>query len=314
MRLLVTGAGGLLGSEFVRFGMGRGEAEASGASPGTTPPSEAKVNVEIVGLLRTDLDVTDGPQVVQAMGDLEPDWVVHCAAYTAVDRAEQEPEEAMRVNRDGTANVAAAAAGQGVRLLYISTDYVFDGRKDEPYLPSDPVAPLSVYGETKLAGEETALAAGGVAVRTGWLYGAGGGNFVDGILRRAERGESLRVVDDQRGRPTWTKNVAEGVVELLVGHSSAAVGGRFGGGAQDLTGVWHLADGGDATWLELARAAVRLRGLDVGVEGVSSEEWGAPAPRPTYTVLDLAATEAALGRSMMPWRDALERYVGTREG
>lgn len=292
MKLLVTGAGGLLGSEFVRLG-------AEG------------VGVEIVGLSRGECDVTDGGRAAEVIGGLTPDWIVHCAAYTNVDRAEEEPEAAMRVNHGGTVNVAAAAARHGARLLYISTDYVFDGRKREPYLPSDPVAPLSVYAKTKLAGEEVALASGGVSVRTGWLYGAGGGNFVDAILRRAEAGEGLRVVDDQRGRPTWARNVALGVVELLRDGPSGGTVGSSGGEGRALAGVWHLADGGDATWLEFARAAVRLRGLDVEVEGVSSEEWGAAAPRPAYSVLDLTATETVLGRPMMPWVEALEMYLGT---
>lgn len=306
VRLLVTGAAGLLGSEFVGLvGMGKGEARhRASLVPGQGPVWD---QLEIIGLTRAELDVTDRQRVTQALGDFEPDWVVHCAAYTAVDRAEEEPEEARRINVAGTVNVTDAGALHGVRVVYISTDYVFDGSKDEPYAPSDPVAPLSVYGRTKLAGEKAALAAGGVAVRTGWLYGAGGDNFVDAMVRRASAGESLRVVNDQRGRPTWARHVARGVVELL-GHD--AVVGAGGGAAAEAGGVWHLADGGDATWLELARAAVRLRGLDVEVDGVTSREWGAIAPRPRYSVLDLTATEGVLGKRMTPWRDALEAYLG----
>lgn len=303
MKIVVTGAGGLLGSELVGLGDGESDGVADAGGP-----------LEIIGLSRGDLDVTDAAEARAVISDLHPDWVIHCAAYTAVDRAESEPEEAMAVNHGGTVNVAAAAALVGAGLLYISTDYVFDGAKGEPYLPSDPVAPLSVYAQTKLAGEEAALAAGGVAVRTGWLYGAGGGNFVDAILRRAEAGESLRVVEDQRGRPTWARNVARGVVELVGGapDSGGPDSGGSGGGGQDvseLAGVWHLADGGDATWLELAREAVRLRGLEVAIEGVSAEEWRAPAPRPKYSVLDVSATEARLERPMMHWKEALGEYL-----
>ncbi len=289
----MTGAGGLLGSELVRLGSDTGHRRAGG-SPAKT---------EILGLPRALLDVTDGVEVGNVIGELEPDWVVHCAAYTAVDRAEEEPDQAMSVNHGGTVNVASAAARHGARLLYVSTDYVFDGQKREPYLPSDEVRPLSVYAQTKLAGEEAALASGGVAIRTGWLYGRGGGNFVDAILRRAEGGASLRVVDDQRGRPTWARNVAVGIFDLLVR-------GLF---EQGLTPVVHLADGGDATWLEFAREAVRLRGLDVPVEGVSTAEWGAAAPRPAYSILDLSAVEGALGRPMMHWKDALSQYLVERD-
>ena len=240
-------------------------------------------------------------------------WVIHCAAYTAVDRAESEPDQATRVNRDGAENVARAAAEAGARLAYISTDYVYDGDRDRPWLPTDPVAPRSVYARSKLEGEQAAARAirggdgGGpgaghagrdteapLIVRTGWLYGAGGRNFVRAILDRAERGEDLRVVDDQRGRPTWAQNVAEVVLDLA---------------ERGTAGIWHVADGGDATWLEFAREAVRLRGLEVRVEGVSTRTWGAAAPRPRYSVLDLTATEDALGRAMMTWQEALRRFL-----
>lgn len=333
MKILVTGGRGLLGSELGRLGRARRAGAGGGtAVRGTPHPDEEPLSPRpptVVALGRQELDVTDADDARRVIADHAPDWVVHCAAYTGVDRAEEEPEAAMRVNHGGTVNVATAATEIGAGLVYLSTDYVFDGRDAPggagrtPYRPDDPVAPLSAYARTKLAGEEAALASGGVAVRTGWLYGAGGRNFVDAILERAERGESLRVVDDQRGRPTWARNVATGVVELLEGASSGGAGGSSGakggssGGAggssggkgERLAGVWHLADGGDATWLELAREALRLRGLDVEVEGVSTEEWGAAAPRPAYSVLDVSSTEARLGRPMVHWREALERYL-----
>lgn len=293
----MTGAGGLLGSEFVRLG---------GDGVGSDSPGKDAGQPEIIGLTRGDLDVTDGARVAAAVAEIQPDWIVHCAAYTAVDHAEDEPDEAMRVNHGGTVAVAAAAARRGARLAYISTDYVFDGRKGEPYQPSDPTAPRSVYARTKRAGELAALVGGGVAIRLGWLYGGGGGNFVDAILRRAEAGESLSVVDDQRGRPTWARNAARVSTKLLRVLTAAAGTEDGGDGA---TAVWHVADGGSATWLELAREALRLRGLDVDVRGVSTGEWGAAAARPAYSVLDLSATEAALGESMMPWKEALYLYL-----
>lgn len=272
----MTGAGGLLGSDVVRVG----------------------AEHDVVGLTHADLDVTDGKAVRQRVGDEAPEWVVHCAAYTAVDRAEEESEEALRVNRGGSANVAAAAADAGARMVYFSTDYVFDGRKRTPWLPTDPVAPLSVYGRTKFAGERAAQGAQTLVVRTGWLYGAGGHNFVEAMLTRAEQGESLQVVDDQWGRPTWTRNVAGVTLELMVR------------GADE--GVWHVADRGEATWLELASEAIRLGGVDATVHGVSTKAWGAAAPRPEYSVLDLEATEEYLGRPMMAWREALRAYLSER--
>lgn len=276
MKIVITGARGLLGSEVTAAAVRRG--------------------LEVVELGRDDLDVTDKDAVNDRILAEAPAWVIHCAAYTAVDGAEEEPALAMRVNRDGAGNVARATTRAGARTVYISTDYVFDGAKRSPYLPSDPIGPLSVYGRTKLAGEE-AIAAEGSAhliVRTGWLYGAGGGNFVKAILTRAERGEGLKVVDDQRGRPTWAKNVADTLFDLI---------------NAEVEGVWHVADGGAATWLDLAEEVLRLRGLDVPVDGVGSETWGAAAPRPTYSVMDLTATEHALGRPMMEWREALGRFL-----
>ncbi|MDA0330064.1 MAG: dTDP-4-dehydrorhamnose reductase [Gemmatimonadetes bacterium] len=283
MKILVTGARGLLGTEVVSAAHVRG--------------------FETIALGRGDLDVCDAGAVADRIGVEAPSWVVHCAAYTAVDRAEDEPEVAMRVNRDGAANVARAGADVGARTVYVSTDYVFDGRKRSPYLPTDPVGPLSEYGRTKLAGElavfREAAASSGVRtppliVRTGWLYGAGGRNFVSAILRRAERGEGLKVVEDQRGRLTWGRNVAEVTLDLM---------------AAGVEGIWHVADGGETTWVDVAHEALRIRGLDVEVEGVTTKQWGAAAPRPAYSVVDLAATEEVVGRSMMDWREALRRFL-----
>lgn len=274
--VFVTGAAGLLGREMVRAATARG--------------------YHVVALAHTDLDVTDAPAVRSVVRAHTPTHVIHCAAYTAVDGAESEPELAMRVNRDGTESVAKAAAQAGAGLVYFSTDYVFDGLKVEPYLSSDSPAPVNSYGRSKLAGEYAAADAhpNPLIIRTGWLYGGGGSSFIQAILKRAATGKGLRVVDDQHGRPTWTRNLAEGTLELL------------DAGAK---GVVHFADGGEATWVDLARAALTLSGYEIEVEPVSTEEWGAPAPRPRYSVLDLTATEAVLGCSMMHWREALRRFL-----
>ena len=283
--MLVTGAAGLLGSEVVRAARARG--------------------YEVLVADRSVLDVTDEGAVRAVMGrgsDGGFSDVVHCAAYTAVDGAEDEPELAMRVNRDGTRFVAQAAAEAGARFVYVSTDYVFDGEATAPYLPEAPTAPRNAYGRTKLEGERAALASqvGALVVRTSWLYGEGGRNFVTTMLRvgseRVAAGatEPLRVVDDQRGRPSWSRNVAAGVLDLL---------------ERRVRGVWHMADGGTATWLELARETFRLAGVDVAVEGVSTEVWGAAAARPKYSVLDLGGTEALLGRAAMDWREALRDFL-----
>lgn len=282
MRYLVTGAGGILGTELRHLAAVRG--------------------LDLIGLDRSDLDVTDADAVVDAVEGARPDVVIHAAAYTAVDRAESEPERARRVNVDGSAHVAAAAARAGATVVYVSTDFVFDGRAERPYRPDDPTGPAGVYGRTKLAGEDAVrgAAAEHLVVRTSWVYGRGGRNFVDAILERARTGQALRVVQDQRGRPTWAANLARGLVDLAVS------------GAR---GTWHLTDGGPVTtWYGLAAEALRLAGLEVPLAGVSTEEWGAPAPRPAYSALDVRATEERLGRAMPPWPEALAAYLAVPPG
>lgn len=275
MRILITGAAGLLG------GAVSGEARSRGH--------------EVVPLSRAELDVTDEALVHDLISSHRPDAVVHCAAYTAVDRAESEPDAARAVNRDGARSVAIAAAECGAALLYVSTDYVFDGLKRSPYVPTDETGPLSVYGHTKLEGERAVTNAlpGSLVVRTSWLYGGQSG-FVPAILRRATRGEKLRIVDDQRGRPTWAPDAAAAMVGLLER------------GARD---VWHVAGGGECTWLELARETMDQQGFQVEIEAISSADFGSPARRPAYSVLDLTATEHLLGRRMGHWKDALARHL-----
>ena len=277
MKALVTGAGGLLGHALLRV-LGR-----------------LGVQVEATG--RRELDVAQPGAVRRAVATASPDVVFHCAAYTAVDRAEAEPERAFAVNEGGAANVAAAAATAGALMIYPSTDYVFAGDSAVPCRPDDATAPRNVYGRSKLAGEEAVRRSGArhLIVRTSWLFGAGGRNFVDAALARARKGERLRVVDDQTGRPTWTDELARAVAEL-------ARGGR--------EGIHHLACSGQATWRELAQEALRLAGVVGTVEAVSTEEFGAAAPRPRWSVLDVSATEAALGRPMPSWQDALAMYLG----
>lgn len=280
MKLLVTGASGLLGGGAVAAARRRGH--------------------DVVALGRDRLDVTDAEAVRAALARHVPDVVLNCAAYTAVDRAEHEPEIARAVNVDGASTVAAAAADAGALPVYVSTDYVFDGAGTAPYRPGDATAPLSVYGGTKLEGEQATAAAAPehVIVRTSWLYGGDQG-FVPAILRRAEAGEPLRVVADQEGRPTWVPSAAGALVELL---------------ERDVRGVWHVAGGESCTWLELACEALHQAGLEVPVEPVTTKEFGAEAPRPPYSVLDLSATEELLGRKMTPWRDDLSRFLENRHG
>ncbi|HSR42960.1 MAG TPA: dTDP-4-dehydrorhamnose reductase [Longimicrobiales bacterium] len=278
MNLFLTGAGGLLGRAVADVAAHRGH--------------------DVTAADRAALDVTDPEAVRREIAAAAPEVVVHCAAFTDVDGAEAEPERALRVNGEGTGNVAAACRTVGSLLVYPSTDYVFAGNAERPWRTDDPAAPLGAYGRSKLAGEVAARARAPehLVVRTSWLYGPGGRNFVDAVLARASRGEPLRVVADQTGRPTWTPSLARTLLELV------EAGAR---------GTVHATDGGSATWLELAKAALGGAGLEVPVVAVTSAEWGAAAPRPAYSVLDVGDTEALIGHPLPHWRSSLARHLET---
>ncbi len=277
MRILITGAAGLLGNAVVRTAEERGH--------------------DVRALGRSTLDVTDAGEVDRRLRAEMPEIVVHCAAYTAVDRAEEESHQAMAVNRDGTRNVAMASAQVGATVIYPSTDYVFDGRSDTPYRPDDETSPVSAYGVSKLAGEQVLAMSGcsGIVVRTSWLYGSGGRDFVDVVLKRGKRrGSEMTVVDDQVGCPTWTGSLAPGIVDL------AESGAR---------GTYHLCDAGQASWLDLARQVAEVAGLDIEFKSTSTLAWGAAAERPPFSVLDCAEVESILSRHMTPWRESLGTYL-----
>ena len=285
MKLLVTGGSGLLGSAVVRAARGR--------------------SWEVAAPSRQTLDISDPSACSRVFSAEAPDWVIHCAAFTAVDSAEDNSEEAMRLNRDGASNVARAAVASASGLVYVSTDYVFDGAKQEPYLPDDPVSPIGAYARSKVAGEDAVTAvyneegaqAKCLIVRTGWLYGAGRRDFVDLVLDRMATGETLRIVDDQWGRPTWTRNVATVMLDLI---------------DRGTNGIVHVNDSGIATWHEFAEAILAHAGMSGRPERISSRAFGARAERPLYSVLDLAATEGELQREMMPWREALRMHLDER--
>ena len=277
MKILVTGAAGLLGHAVVRTAGERGH--------------------DVRAFARSALDVTDTAEVERRLRAERPEVVVHCAAYTAVDRAEEESDQAMSVNRDGTRNVAMAAAQVGARVVYPSTDYVFDGRADTPYRPDDDTSPVNAYGVSKLAGEQVLAVSGctWLMVRTSWLYGPGGRDFVDVVLDQGERrGGGMTVVDDQVGCPTWTGSLAPRIVEL------AEAGAR---------GTYHLCDAGKASWLDLARQVAEEAGLDLELTATDTLSWGAPARRPQYSVLDCTKGEGILGYGMTPWRESLHTYL-----
>ena len=241
-----------------------------------------------VGFTHAELDVTDAAAAADALGGAT---VINCAAYTNVDGAEEDPETANAVNAEGAGNVAEAAA----RVVYVSTDYVFDGSKPAPYVESDPVNPLSEYGRSKLAGERATLTASpqSLVVRTSWLFGTGGRNFVTTMLRAGEERGQVRVVDDQVGCPTFTGHLADALVALAEGHGH---------------GFLHVAGSGSCSWFEFARAIFERAGMDVDVRPCTNEEFPRPAARPANSVL---ASERGAPR-LPAWQDGLDAFMGVR--
>jgi dTDP-4-dehydrorhamnose reductase len=246
---------------------------------------------------RADLDITDAAAVQHAVAELRPRAVVNCAAYTDVDGAESDRETAAAINGDGAGHVAAAAQQVGAAIVHVSTDYVFDGSKREPWLESDAVAPLGAYGASKLAGE-LAVAAANPAhaiVRTAWLFGAGGKNFVDTMLMLGATREEVAVVTDQVGCPTWTGHLAAALVELAERPQE--------------TGIHHVAAAGSCSWNELAIEVFDRAAIDCRVLPTTTAAFPRPAPRPAYSVL---GTERADPLLLPRWQDGVAAYLATR--
>jgi dTDP-4-dehydrorhamnose reductase len=252
---------------------------------------------DVRGATRGDLDITDPAAVHQALAELRPRAVVNCAAYTDVDGAESDLETAAAVNGAGAGHVAAAAAEVGAFVVHVSTDYVFDGSKREPWLEDDPVGPLGAYGETKLAGERAVEAAGPAhaIVRTAWLFGAGGTNFVDTMLALGAEREEVSVVTDQVGCPTWCGHLAGALVELAER-------------PQD-TGIHHIAGAGACSWNELAIEVFDRARIDCRVRPTTTAAFPRPAPRPAYSVL---GTRRHTPLVLPAWQDGVAAYLATR--
>jgi len=246
---------------------------------------------------RASLDVTDAAAVTDAVARCRPDVVVNCAAWTAVDDAEASEEQALAVNAAGAANLAAACAGVGARLVQISTDYVFAGDAGRPYAEDDVPAPRTAYGRTKLAGEQAVLdrlPGSGFVVRTAWLYGAHGPSFVGTMIKLEDQRPTVDVVDDQHGQPTWTADVARQIIALV--HSTAA------------PGIYHATSGGQTTWFGLAREIFTLLGADPArVRPIPSSALSRAAPRPAYSVLGHSAWTGPRVPPIGQWRTALRR-------
>ncbi len=295
MRLLVTGAGGQLGHDLVDALSGRVPLGGLRGNRATARLGE-RVPKEVIGADHSRLDVTDRDAVVAAIDGLRPDVVAHCAAWTAVDACEGDPDRAFATNALGTRNVAEAARRFGAHVVYVSTDYVFDGKADRPYKEWDEPCPMSVYGHSKLAGE-TELDPGSTIVRTSWVCGAHGSNMVRTVLRLASAKGALKFVDDQVGSPTFTADLA-GVISTLC--------------TEHLPGTFHVTNQGTTSWYGFAGAVLAAAGDDPSrVEPISTAQLDPPrpAPRPANSVLDNAVLRLH-GMPLLPdWHEGLERLV-----
>lgn len=275
--LLVIGAKGMLGQDLMRV----------------LPGDVRGVDIE-------EVDITSPESVRRLLLTLKPRVVVNCAAYTDVDGCESNPELAMRVNGEAVGHLAAATREIGALLVQVSTDYVFDGTKGIPYLEDDEVNPLSVYGKSKLLGEEMARKnPEHLIVRTQWLYGHGGKNFVETMLRLAGERNEIAVVDDQIGSPTWTVDLSLAISELI---------------DHDCRGTYHAANRGTCSWFEFARAIFDEAGVEMTVRPQTTAELNRPARRPLFSVLDCGQLTQDAGLELEEWREALKSYMEKRPG
>ena len=276
MRWLITGGGGLLGSALSKV--------------------LSYENKEYKAFQKSELDVTDLYTTKCCIEAEDPDVVLHCAAFTDVDEAESERKASFEVNSVGAHNVAEICRSVGARMVFFSTDYVFSGNESIPYSPNENPSPISLYGESKLAGEKNVIASGVdlLLIRTSWLYGAVGRGFVPTVIKRAHEGRGLRLVADQIGSPTWAMNVARAAIDLV---------------SYEASGIYHLSDAGETSWYEFGEQILSILGIKAKIEPISSEAWGAPAARPRYSVLDSTKAEELLGRRMTPWREALKTFL-----
>lgn len=256
----------------------------------------------VTALTRTQLDVTDSRLVNAAVRDAAPDVLVNCSAYTKVDLAETEESSANAINGSAVELLGAAANAAGALLVQISTDFVFDGTKREPYEVTDATHPLSAYGRSKLLGEIAAAhAQKHLIVRTSWLFGTHGPNFVRAIRNQILQGTNpLRVVQDQRGRPTYTPHLARAIVRLA----------SLGVSSDTARGIVHYADEGECSWYDFACAIAEESGADVKILPVTSDEFPRPAKRPAYSVLSTERYERLTGVAPESWREGLREYLG----
>ncbi|HAF99148.1 dTDP-4-dehydrorhamnose reductase [Paenibacillus lactis] len=282
MKVLVTGANGQLGQDVVNIFSQAGH--------------------EVIGCKKTELNITDEEQCRQVISAYTPDCIIHCAAYTAVDAAESDIDGAFLVNATGTRNVALSAEMVGAKLVYISTDYVFNGESDKPYQEFDFVDPRTIYGKSKYAGEQMVkdFCSRWYVVRTSWVYGLFGSNFVKTMLRLGQEKNQLQVVNDQKGSPTYTVDLARFLVQLIT---------------TERYGIYHASNSGSCTWFEFTEAIFAEGKERLGItvtaklEPCTTAQFPRPAPRPANSVLEHLAIRLNGFEDLPHWRDGLKRFI-----
>lgn len=287
MKILITGAKGMLGSDLMKV-------------------LSQKKGYNLIGATRSDFDITDYSQTTKFLKDKKPDIVIHAAAYTKVDDCENHPETAFNVNVTGTKNVALGCKEINAKLIYISTDYIFNGRKNIPYLENDIPEPLSVYGDSKLKGELAVqdILDDFIIVRTSWLFGKNGNNFIKAILKQVDKvqkgnlvaaGFGLRVVNDQIGSPTYTIDLSHAIERLI---------------SCNAKGIFNVTNGGKCSWHQFAKKILEYAGVKgVDVVPITSEELKRPAQRPAYSILDCSKFKSVTNYNMRHWEEALKDYL-----
>ena len=276
MKILITGANGQLGNELREL-------------------LEEKIPGQTIYTDREELDLTDAKAVETFVVNNDITHIVNCAAYTAVDKAEDQKRECALINTDAVKNLALAADASGAKIIHISTDYVFDGTNPRPYRESDKVNPISQYGTTKRKGETAllALAPESIIIRTAWLYSSHGNNFVKTMLRLADSQKEVRVVSDQIGTPTYARDLACAILKVLQSH-------------QWVAGIYHFTDEGAASWYDFAHAIFRIAGKKVKLVPIPTEDFPTPASRPAYSILDRSRIKATYGVEIPHWEESLE--------
>jgi len=304
--ILITGSSGMLGvdlcSELYKYYEVYGlDISSNRSRAGLNLPYNSRPTAQRY----FDCDITDEKKIAEVIAKVKPDIVIHAAAMTDVDGCESDKDKAYKINGIGTENVAAACSKTDSILIYISTDFVFDGKKKEPYREIDKPNPLNVYGDSKLKGEEAVIKnlKRYFILRTSWLYGASGRNFVDTIIAKAAGEEVLQVVNDQIGSPTYTKDLAKAMHALLIRiFSQYAI-------PYTQYGIYHVSNSGSVSWFEYAKEILRLAGSDAKVVSISSGELDRPAKRPAMSVLDNSKFVKFTGHKMRNWKDALKDYI-----